>query len=52
MISFKVSTLFLTILLSGCAGLPLSKPTEKDLIGSWISVGLAPYAILEYRVDQ
>ena len=46
----KVSMFFAVSVLLGCAGLPLSNPTEKDLSGSWVSVGLIPYAILEYRV--
>ncbi|WP_221627950.1 hypothetical protein [Teredinibacter franksiae] len=46
----KVSMLVAIFILSGCAGFPLSNPTENDLNGSWVSVGLAPYAILEYRI--
>jgi len=47
---FKISILIAVFILSGCAGFPLSNPTEKDLSGRWVSVGLVPYAILEYSV--
>ena len=36
-------------LLVGCSAFPTKFPEESDLYGTWVSVGILPYYLLEYK---